>query len=353
MKLMILEPDPPAARAWISDTKEGWTFRARCEPSNLVLSGEKPDAIAVVQLNGGRNHNESIAKLDRALLAKLDEAVPEMPEHNGISARLARSVLERFSDVPAFLLCDTALFASLPPESANYAVPLPYRLRGLSRRGRHGLDHLWALARAREAGPAKRVVTVVLGPVTTVTGFVESQPVDTTAGFTPIEGIVSLHGCGDIDPTIALHLRAAGMPVESINRQLAERAGLRALAGEAIAFEDLFDPEASDSISFARRVLETQIVKAIGAMTASAGGADTLVVAAGGPTPGSQRLFIRTILEPLADILSLDLLPDGEDESDLLTTRESATRVLFISRARRDRLAQLTTEALQGGLCHV
>jgi acetate kinase len=102
---------------------------------------------------------------------------------------------------------------------------------------------------------------------------------DTTIGFTPVEGIPSRTGCGDIDATIVFELHSSGMSFREINELLSRKSGFKALLGRRCSYSDLAAGPATVGNAAARDILIYDVLKYIGAFTAVLGGLDTLAFA--------------------------------------------------------------------------
>jgi len=120
---------------------------------------------------------------------------------------------------------------------------------------------------------------------------------DTTMGFTPVEGIPSHTGCGDIDVSVVFELQSSGMALSEINEMLSARSGFRGLAGKRCGMRDLLVDNGNADKALARRILLYDIVKYIGAFMAVLGGVDAVGFIAENPVENSS--FIRSICEEL------------------------------------------------------
>jgi acetate kinase len=277
--LLILDPAPPHLR-WCHCAGPPGDWVSGADPPSAVLADERhfdnADHIALVLRQGGSAFREPVTPLTEEVLGDLESIVPALPEHNAITARVARALAIQRAEIPVALLCDTALFTRLPDEATHYALPESLRSLGARRRGGYGLLHHWAWEQIRHAlwVSPERVVSVHLGNQTNVVALRHGRPVETSLGFTPVEGIVSSTGCGDIDPTIVFQLEAAGMSPDEIRCVLSQESGLTALAGRPCDHSDLLRAGGDDRLRFARQVYLQQVVKSIGASIALLGGVD-------------------------------------------------------------------------------
>ena len=103
-------------------------------------------------------------------------------------------------------------------------------------------------------------------------------------GFTPLAGLVMQTRPGSLDPGILLWLlQHGGVDVETLSGVLEHQSGLKGLSGGSGDLRDLLAArEAGDEdAELAFDVYVHWLVREIGAMTASAGGLDVLVLTGG------------------------------------------------------------------------
>ena len=107
--------------------------------------------------------------------------------------------------------------------------------------------------------------------------------------------------CGDIDPTLPLHLCASGMSLTDVNQALGEQGGLRAIAGPDLRFRDLLEPTNDSKVRLAQEMFTYQLVKYIGALAATLGGVDAIVFF-GAAVPAAEP-FIHNLTERISPVL--------------------------------------------------
>ena len=194
-------------------------------------------------------------------------------------------------------------------------MPAELRNRGVRRYGGSGLVHEWVWQGVRErfGAAASRVISIELGDHPNVAALKDGRPVETTMGFTPVEGIPSHTGCGDLDVSVVFELRASGMPLREINDMLSARSGFRALVGRRCGFRALVAPGPDEKREWARRILRYDLVRSIGASAAVLGGVDVVVFAA--EDLAGCTGFIVEICRDLAP-LGLRIRPSGPSGDD-------------------------------------
>ncbi len=175
--------------------------------------------------------------VDDAVEAAIERLIPLAPLHNPANLagiRAARAVLP---EVPQVAVFDTAFHATMPDESATYAIDLGVAERfGIRRYGFHGTSHAYVSRRTAELlgrdGAEVNVVTLHLGNGASACAVRGGRSVATSMGLSPLAGLVMGTRCGDLDPAVLFHLhRVAGMSMDEIDGLLNHRSGLHGLAG--------------------------------------------------------------------------------------------------------------------------
>lgn len=284
LKLGVLVDDERLA----STTVERWEGED-LEPLQAFLDAHGPvDAVGHRIVHGGPRLTEATL-IDDAVIDELAALAELAPLHNprGVAAiRAVRSVLDPLPEVACF---DTAFHSGLPAAARTYALPREWNQQWQLRRyGFHGLSHAYAVRRAAElvGRPLAqlRVVSCHLGAGASLAAVVGGRSVDTTMGFTPLEGLVMATRVGSVDPGLVIWLlRHGGVDVEELDRALAHDSGLRGLSGTSGDVRDvLAGREAGDrDATLAFDVFVHRLRREIGAMAASAGGLDVLVLTGG------------------------------------------------------------------------
>ncbi len=238
------------------------------------------DAIGYVLPHGVLAFPLPTSRIHAGDLGRLEACVPFYPEPNRAVYEMAKTCLRLRPEIPHLILCETALFLDLPPTAGLYALPYEMRSRGIRRYGGDGLRHGWALEQMQAAGGcAGRTVSVHLGDQPSIAAFLDGQPVETSMGFSPLEGIPSAHGCGDLDPSIPLALVAAGNAPEMVERMLMQQSGFSALLGYPSGFVQMLEDSSPGAVD-TRKLIYYSLLKAIGAAVAALGGLDVLLFTA-------------------------------------------------------------------------
>ena len=285
--LLLFDPEPPYLRWCVFE--QGAARSSRCsfgaEWLRTVKKGAgnlgRVKAVGYLLRHGGDRIKEPVLRVTPQTLGEVEDAVRFLPEFNDITCKVLDRWTKELPGVPHFLFCDTAFFSGLPDVAGTYAVPEELREKGVRRYGSYGLVHQWAWEKARSlfGGNVGKMVSVYLGDHTNVAALRDGKSLDTTIGFTPVEGIPSRTGCGDIDATIVFELHSSGMSFREINELLSRKCGFKALLGRRCSYSDLAAGPATVGNAAARDILIYDVLKYIGAFTAVLGGLDTLAFA--------------------------------------------------------------------------
>ena len=314
--LLLFDPEPPHLRWCVFE--QGAARSGRCsfgtEWFRMVKEGAgslgQVEAVGYLLRHGGDRIKEPVLRVTPQTLSEVEDAVRFLPEFNDITYKVLDRWTQELPGIPHFLFCDTALFSGLPDVAGTYAVPEELRKKGVRRFGSYGLVHQWAWEKARSlfGGNVGKMVSVYLGDHTNVAALRDGKSLDTTIGFTPVEGIPSRTGCGDIDATIVFELLSSGMSFREINELLSRKSGFKALLGRRCSYRDLVSGPATVGNAAARDILIYDVLKCVGAFTAILGGLDTLAFAT--RHREESMSLIREICGRL-DFLPVRLHPDG------------------------------------------
>jgi len=284
---LILDPDPPVLR-WYSTAGtpkvEGQVVHGPSWPEALAVDVgglEQFTSIGYVLQNGGRLVERATIHVTPDLLEGLEDAVQLSPEHNAMCLRVAHDLMFSCPQARHMLLCETGFFADMPEEAALYALPTELRAAGVRRYGGQGLLHSWVWRHSQRSldNQCPRLISVDLSNGASLAAIRDGRAVETTLGFTPIEGIPSMTSCGDIDPTVPLHLTAHGLSLEDTCELLGRESGFSGLAGRDISLLDLSQEDPRGELTDSRDLLLYRLQMQIGAFVAVLGGVDAIVFA--------------------------------------------------------------------------
>jgi acetate kinase len=365
LKLSVVEDE----RVTASTTVERWEGAGHLEPlqgfidSLDSLSGEhdgdgrdgrRVDAVGHRVVHGGPRHRRS-TRVDEELLDYLCSIEDLAPLHNPRAVAGMREVA-KVVDAPAVACFDTSFHADLPVEAATYALPREWNERwALRRYGFHGLSHAHAVRRASavvgERPQDLRIVSCHLGSGASLAAVREGRSVDTTMGFTPLEGLVMRTRAGSVDPGLVLWLlQHGGVGLEELAGVLEQDSGLRGLSGTSGDLRDVLAGRADDADArLAYAVFVHRLRREIGAMAASAGGLDLLVMTGG---IGEHSPDVRADAVAGLGYLGLGLDPDANaragGDADI-SAPDAVARTVVVTASEETEIARETARVLGDG----
>ncbi|MFH1575321.1 MAG: acetate/propionate family kinase, partial [Candidatus Nealsonbacteria bacterium] len=216
-------------------------------------------------------------------LHKYDKLAPLHNPFNLLGIEVALKVFPKIKQIAVF---DTGFYKDLPEEALIYTLPESVRKKyGFQRFGFHGISHKYAAA----LSCGKKVISCHLGGGCSISAVKNGQAIDTSMGFTPLEGLIMMSRCGDIDPGIVLELAKTLSP-QKADKILNHESGLKGICGSSDMKEILKKADEGDKkANLALKIFVYRIQKYIGAYFAILGGCDTLVFT-GAIGAGSLRI---------------------------------------------------------------
>ena len=182
-----------------------------------------PDAVAHRVAHGG-DRLVAPAIVDDAVEREIAALIPLAPLHNPSNLAGIRTARARLPHAPHVAVFDTAFHARMPAHAFLYGLPRAlHEERGVRRYGFHGPSHRhMAETAARHLGVDAaacelRVITCHLGAGASVAAIRGGVSIDTSMGMTPLEGLVMVTRCGDLDPGVVLRLAREGLTFDAID----------------------------------------------------------------------------------------------------------------------------------------
>ena len=232
-----------------------------------------------------------------AVEREIERLAKVAPLHNPAALEGIRACREILGpETPQVAVFDTAFYASLPEESAAYAIPRDLAAKhDLRRYGFHGLAHraMETRWRTRTSANGTRVISFQLGSGCSATAIRDGAPVETSMGFSPLEGLVMATRSGDFDPGLLLYLqREEGLGPDALERLLEKECGLKGISGRSGDMRELLQAE-DEASRLAIAVYVHRARKYLGAYLAVLGGADAVLFGGGvGENAPSIRAMI-------------------------------------------------------------
>lgn len=333
----------------IADQASAIEFMAQWLPDNIAV--ESLAAIGHRVVHGGPNHSQPELITDD-LERELGSFISFDPEHAPAALRLIRALRQQFPNVPQVACFDTAFFHDLPRVAQQLPLPRKYEAQGLRRYGFHGLSYTYLLSAFREmAGETAangRVIFAHLGSGASLAATRGGKAVDTTMGFTPASGIMMSSRSGDLDPGIIGYLRdQTGMSTEDYTHMVNFESGLLGVSELSADMYSLLRQEATDvRAAEAINLFVYQVRKAIGALSATLGGLDSLVFSGG---IGELSAPIRARACEGLGYLGIELDGDrNQRQADLISAPSSRVGVHVIPTDEAQAITKQVIEALGG-----
>lgn len=295
-----------------------------------------PEALKAVghRLVRGGVEDRAPQLLNDALMGRLRELVPYLPDHLPQQLRAIEAVAKFDSRLTQVICFDTAFHRTMPRIAQLYALPRSFSDSGILRFGFHGLSYEYVMGElAKEAGDAVargRVVIAHLGNGCSMAAIREGRSLDTTMGFTPTGGLMMSSRSGDLDPEIILYLlEQRRLTTAAVSDIINRKAGLTGVSGGSSDMRDLLaraptDPRAAEAVDLFCYLAK----KFVGALSAVLGGLDVLVFTAGiGENAPAVR---RKICDGIGYLgLFVDLARNGAN-APVISTTESSTSIRVI-----------------------
>jgi acetate kinase len=315
---------------------------------------QRPDDLQAVGhrvVHGGDRYTSAVV-ITPEVKRTIEELTDLAPLHNPASLEGINAVEQVLPGVPQVAAFDTAFHATLSEAARTYALPQKWtREWGIRRYGFHGLSHSYCSTEAarRLGRRGLRLIIAHLGNGASVSAVCDGVCADTSMGFTPLEGLVMATRSGTVDPGILIYLlRQKGLKVEELDNALNHESGLLGISGTSSDLRQLLSelPDNPDA-RLAVDVYVHRIVQTIGAMVATLGGIDALVLTAG---VGERAAKIRRrVCEKLKYLgLELDSAANENCHPDAdIATEVSTVRILVIA-TREDLAIMRETRRLVG-----
>jgi acetate kinase len=284
--------------ALVSVTVDGHRTRISRPISNMddalravieALAAHGPiEAVGHRIVHGGETFHEPV-EITEAVVEQIEDLYDLAPLHNPHNVRGFRAARSLLPDARHVAVFDTAFHQTLPPRAYLYGIPYSYYAQDRYRRyGFHGVSHRYIAWRyGRIHGQSKdrfKVISCHLGNGSSMCAIDRGHSIDTSMGFTPIEGLLMGTRCGDIDPSLVLHMMAmSGEGTSEMETLLTRKSGLFGLSGLSSDMRTLLEHrEKGDTrAALAIDVFCYRVRKYIGTYLAALNGADAVVFTGG------------------------------------------------------------------------
>jgi len=279
------------------------------------LAGHRLVGVGHRVVHGGLEY-AAPARVDAALVERLEKYVPLAPLHQPHNLAPIRLLLDRAPDLPQVVCFDTAFHRGQPPVAQAFALPKSVTDRGVIRYGFHGLsyDYVASALPAHDArAAAGNCVVLHLGNGSSMCAIAGGRSVASTMGFTAADGLMMGTRCGSLDPGVVLYLMdELRMDARAIERMIYQESGLLGVSGIS---SDMRTLEASDAPGAAAAIdlYAYRIGRELGSLAAALGGLDAIVFTAG---IGENSRALRARVCRDAAWLGVELDPAANDAAE-------------------------------------
>ena len=234
-------------------------------------------------VHGGMKHALP-ARVDRALLADLEQLVTLAPLHQPHNLAPIRLLLERRPELPQVACFDTAFHRAQPELAQMFALPKELHDAGVRRYGFHGLSYEYIASVLPQHDPAAargRSVVLHLGNGASMCALSAGRSVASSMGFTAVDGLPMGTRSGALDPGVILFLLdQRGMDARAIEDLIYNKSGLLGVSGVSSDMRTLLgsdEPRARLAVD----LYIYRIGRELGSLAAALGGLDALVFTGG------------------------------------------------------------------------
>jgi acetate kinase len=304
----------------------------------VIKDKSEIDAVGHRVVHGGEDFMDSVLITDNVMRATI-ENIELAPLHNPPNIKGIEAVKKLMPNTPQCAVFDTAFHSKMPPQAYLYGIPYElYKKYKIRRYGFHGTSHRFVSERAARliGKPIEelKIITCHLGNGASVAAINKGISVDTSMGFTPLEGLLMGTRCGDMDPSIILHVMAKeGLTISEANTLLNKHSGILGLSGESSDMREIEEAVAAGNKRAIQAfdVYNYRIKKYIGAYIAALGGLDALVFTGGvGENSELTRKNVCSNMDFLGIILNEEVNKARPKGEVLLSTPESRVKVFKI-----------------------
>jgi acetate kinase len=329
------------------------------DPNEGVIQDmEEVSTVGHRVVHGGAKYSHPVI-IDDDVIQDIDEFSSLAPLHNPPNLMAIKESIRLMPKVPQIAVFDTGFHQKMPRHAYLYGLPYKhYEEDQIRRYGFHGISHnyvaLQTAAYLKRNFREMKIITCHLGNGASVCAVDHGRSVDTTMGLTPMEGLIMGTRCGDIDPSIAIHLcRKKGLSLDEVDEILNRQSGLKGLSGISSDFREIEEEanKGNERALTAIHVFCYRIRKYIGAYTAALGGVDALIFTGG---IGEGSAWVRglscqglTAMGIHVDTLLNKKTPDSPDEVRDISEEDSQVKVLVVPTNEGRMIARETIRSLE------
>jgi len=302
----------------------------------VIKDRSEIEAVGHRVVHGGEDFSGSVLITD-AVIQTLRENIELAPLHNPPNLKGIIACQKHLPGIPQVGVFDTAFHQKMPPKAFLYGIPyLLYKKYKIRRYGFHGTSHLFVSKRAAELlnQPYEKlkIITCHLGNGCSIAAIDGGVSIDTSMGFTPLEGLLMGTRCGDLDPSIPLHVMGKEeLTLAEVNTMLNKHSGLMGISGVSNDMREIIKSmnEGNERSKYAFEVFCYRIKKYIGAYSAALGGLDAIVFTGGiGENSSEVRKEVLSNLEFLG--IEFDEEKNSSGSGEKIITKENSKVKVFV-----------------------
>ncbi len=302
----------------------------------VIKDKSEIEAVGHRVVHGGEDFSGSVLITD-AVIQTLRENIELAPLHNPPNIKGIVACQKHLPGIPQVGVFDTAFHQKMPPKAFLYGIPyLLYKKYKIRRYGFHGTSHLYVSKRAAELMnkpyESLKIITCHLGNGCSVAAINGGVSIDTSMGFTPLEGLLMGTRCGDIDPSIPLHVMGKEeLTLAEVNTMLNKHSGLMGISGVSNDMREIIKSmnEGNERSRYAFEVFCYRIKKYIGAYTAALGGLDAMVFTGGiGENSSEVRKEVLSNMEFLG--IEIDENKNINEKGERKISKENSRVQVFV-----------------------
>jgi len=244
-------------------------------------------------VHGGEEFIKSTL-ITRKNIKKLEKYNSLAPLHNPANLMGIKAALKLLPGIPNIACFDTAFYQTLKKKVFLYPIPKRYYKKYKIRRfGFHGISHQYVVEKAINQVKSQKskvksfnfkinklkIISCHLGGGCSISASIGGKAVDTSMGFTPLEGLMMMTRCGDIDPSIPLFLqKKEKISIEKVDKILNFESGIYGICDEKNWLKVIKQMKKGDKLArLAFDMFCYRIKKYIGAYYAILKGLDILI----------------------------------------------------------------------------
>ena len=269
---------PEGTRLGHDDALEHIVAFLRGNPQGMQLTG-----LGHRVVHGGLKYAQPV-RVDRQVLAGLEEFVALAPLHQPHNLEPIWLTLERRPELPQVACFDTAFHRVQPELAQMFALTRELHDAGVRRYGFHGLSYEYIASVLPQLDPAAakgRTVVLHLGNGASMCALAGGRSVASTMGFTAVDGLPMGTRCGVLDPGVILYLMdQRGMDARAIEELIYRQSGLLGVSGVSSDMRELL-ASAEPRAALAVDLYVYRIGRELGSLAAALGGLDAIVFTGG------------------------------------------------------------------------